>query len=265
MNMISFSKGRAWLKRTALSLFYFGWNHYCPICKMSFREWLDCGLVLRRKGKCPQCSSAERHRLIYLYLKNKTNFFRSSLKVLHVAPEPCFLRIFKKMKNLEYQTADLESPYADLKIDITDMSRIPDNTYDVVLCFHVLEHIPEDLKAIREMNRVLKPDGWAILQVPIKKGTKTFEDPSVLSPAMRRKLFGQEDHVRVYGDDYKDRLESSGFITKLEPFARHLGETKIKQYGVPASEDIFHCFKRGCVKIQKSDKLIPTDRKSNVR
>ena len=237
------SKWRSRMKQVLMLLLYWGWRHRCPICGGNFREWLNCGLEHRRKGKCPRCSSVERHRLIILYLKNKTDFFKSPLKVLHVAPEFCFVKMFKNAKNLEYQTADLNSLYADIHVDITNMAIIPDNSYDVVLCSHVLEHIQEDLKAMREIRRILKPNGWAILQVPIRKGTKTFEDPSVISSEMRRKLFGQEDHVRMYGDDYKNRLESAGFKVMIDSYAAVLGEAQAKKFGLDLSEDICFCTK----------------------
>ncbi len=160
--------------------YYFGTKFRCPICGCRFRKMLSFGTNLRPNAKCPSCFSLERHRLLWLFLKEKTNFFSDQLKILHFAPELVFDNIFKSMPNLDYITADISSEIAMVKMDIT---RIPQqkNTYDVILCFHVLEHIVDDRKAIRELCRVLKPGGWAILQVPII-GDKTFEDRSVVLP-----------------------------------------------------------------------------------
>src|SRR5690606_37351978 len=116
-------------------------------------------------------------RLMWLYLKEKTNFFTDRLKVLHIAPEHCFIDRFEKMKNLDYITADIESPLAKVKMDIHDIP-FEENTFDVVFCNHVMEHVDSDLRAMQEIYRVMKPGGWAIIQSPIDLSLeKTFEDP----------------------------------------------------------------------------------------
>jgi len=192
-------------------------------------------------AQCPRCLSLERHRLIWLYLKNKTNLFTDQLRVLHFAPERVFNKIFRKMKNIDYVSADLSSKIAMKKMDITDIQE-SDNAYDVILCSHVLEHIVDDHKAMSELYRVLKPGGWAILQVPILC-ERTFEDASVVLPKDRERLFGQHDHVRKYGKDYRDRLEASGFKVKVDAYVKSLGEKKIEKYGLRRNQDIYFCTK----------------------
>jgi SAM-dependent methyltransferase len=141
------------------SLFYWGDNFICPICNGHFRKFLTYGLSPRPNALCPRCGSLERHRLIWLYLAEKTNFFTARLKVHHFAPERCFQGRFKSMSNLDYITADLNSPFADRKIDITAIP-FEDETFDCVLCSHVLEHVPDDRKAMREIYRILKRGVW---------------------------------------------------------------------------------------------------------
>jgi SAM-dependent methyltransferase len=145
-----------------------------------------------------------------LYLREKTGFFTDSLKVLHFAPEQPFLKKFKSLKNLDYTTADLDSPIADLHLDVTKID-LPDNTYDVVICNHVLEHVDNVDNAFSEIKRILKPGGWAILMVPINPNVDTFEDPTITDPKERQRLFGQYDHVRQFGRDYAEVLSKAGF------------------------------------------------------
>lgn len=195
------------------SLRYTGLRFKCSVCGGHFRVFLPAGLTRRSHARCPRCGSVERHRLIWMYLQERTDFYSSKLRVLHFAPEYCFQRVFKSLSNLDYISADLYDSSAMIKIDITDI-KFRDNTFDCILCSHVLEHILDDNKAIRELYRVLKPNGWAIIQVPIMR-EKTFEDPTIQTTKDRLKYFGQEDHVRVYGLDYKDRLENTGFKVRL--------------------------------------------------
>ena len=146
------------------SVFYHGSNFYCPCCKGHFRKFLPYGRINPRYNVlCPGCFSLERHRLIWLYLENKTNLFSDKLRLLHFAPEQCFISQFKSMNNLDYVTADIESPLAMMKMDITDIP-FEDNSFDVILCNHLLEHVEDDRKAMREMYRVLRNNGWAIIQ-----------------------------------------------------------------------------------------------------
>jgi len=145
------------------------------------------------------------------------------------------------MPNLDYISVDLESPIAMLKMDVTDL-QFPDDCFNCTICYHVLEHVSDDKKAMAEIFRVLKPGGWAILQVPILRD-KTFEDPSVKTPKDREKIFGQHDHVRAYGLDYKHRLKSAGFSVKVDDYVTQLGDDAIGRYGLMKNEDIYFCSK----------------------
>ncbi|MGL5080475.1 MAG: class I SAM-dependent methyltransferase [Microcoleaceae cyanobacterium] len=231
------------LKYVIRGLQHTGNSVICPCCEGQFNQFLPAGVDGRINSECPRCVSRERHRLIWLYLQNRTNFFRDRLKVLHIAPELLFQKKFSQMSNLDYVSADLESPLAMVKMDIT---QIPDgdNTFDVILCNHVLEHIPDDHKAMQELHRVLKPRGWAILQVPIDLNrTTTFEDPTVTSPEERERLFGQKDHLRWYGQDYQDKLTAAGFIVKVDDYVKTLDAETIQKYGLRTDHDIYFCTK----------------------
>lgn len=130
-----------------------------------------------------------------------------------------------------------------IKMDITDIN-LHDNQFDCIICYHVLEHILDDEKAMRELFRVLKPGGWAILQQPVDPTRdKTFEDPNIVLPEERERVFGQKDHVRIYGQDYKDRLERTGFTVKLDNYTGELGDNIIKKYGLMKDETICFCTK----------------------
>lgn len=217
----------------------------CPCCNHTFNQFLPAkpGQKIVENEKCPRCDSFRRQRVMWLYLKNKTNLFSEKLKVLHIAPEYCFQKNLKNMSNLHYFSADLSSPLAQIKMDITNIP-YEDNCFDVILCSHVLEHIPDDHQAMKELLRVLKTSGWAILQVPIdSKRDITFEDSSIVSPEERERLFWQFDHVRLYGLDYKDRLEKAGFTVKVDGYAKELGDEAIKKYGLKKKENIYYCTK----------------------
>jgi len=191
--------------------FYHGNKVDCPICGGHFRKFLPYGRGKAGNNRlCPQCLSLERHRLLWLYLTEKTDFFTAPLKVLHFAPEQSFLERFQALKNLDYTTADLDSPIADLHLDVTAIGQ-PSDTYDVVICNHVLEHVSDANKAFAEIKRIMKPGGWAILLVPINPNVDTFEDPSITDPKERERLFGQYDHVRQFGRDYAEVLRKAGF------------------------------------------------------
>ncbi len=201
----------SYVARPFLRLFYFGNKMRCPVCGKHFRRFMPYGYGEAKENRlCPGCLSLERHRLLWLFLKQKTDFFSAPLRVLHFAPEQPFLKRFKALKNLEYITADLDSPIADKKLDVTAMD-LPDNSFDVILCNHVLEHVNDIDKAFSEILRVLKPGGWAILMVPINPDGDTLDDPSVTDSKERERLFGQYDHVRYFGRDYAKILENAGF------------------------------------------------------
>lgn len=221
----------------ALGIFYAGNRVECPICKSHYRQFLPYGRINPRPNAlCAGCLSLERHRLIWLYLQQKTNFFQTKLKVLHIAPEHCFMKPFEAQHGEGYITADIESPLAKVKMDI---HQIPfgENHFDVVLCNHVLEHVQDDIKAMSEIRRVLKPDGWAILQVPFFSPIPdvTFEDNSITDPRERERVFGQDDHVRLFGKDYPKRIERAGMKTEESNFATTVSE----RFGVQNKEVLY--------------------------
>lgn len=225
------------------ALWHQGNDVYCPCCKGQFRKFLPFGTNSRPDALCPSCLSLERHRLVWLFLTHKTNLFSASLKVLHIAPEFIFQKHFVSMPNLQYLSADLEPDEVMVKMDITNI-QYPDASFDVILCNHVLEHIPTDQTAMKELFRVLKPGGWVILQVPLDSTLEqTLEGTPELSPQEREQWFGHHDHVRMYGRDYKTKLELVGFQVAVEGYARELGLESIKKFGLMADEDIYYCTK----------------------
>lgn len=223
-----------------IALFYRGQAVLCPVCNSSFRKFLPYGRKSRENALCPNCLALERHRLIWLYLQRKTNFFTADHKMLHIAPELCFMDQFEKLPTLDYITGDIESPLAKVKMDIHDIP-FEENTFDVIFCNHVLEHVESDHKAMTEMLRVLKPGGWAILQVPFFYPLKdvTYEDKNITSPQDREKAFGQDDHVRMYGKDYGQRLANAGFDVLEDDFVMKLPSEEVQRYALPPQEIIF--------------------------
>lgn len=219
--------------------FYRGNNYECPVCGGKFRKMLPYGNKGDDNRLCPKCLSLERHRLMWLFFKSKTDLFTGNLKLLHVAPEQPFLKYFKNLENLDYVTGDLFSPIADVKMDIMDMP-FEDDQFDAVICNHVLEHVESDIKAMKEILRVLKPGGWAIMQVPINYNNKeTIEDLSITDPKKREQVFGQYDHVRWHGLDYADRLRSVGFEVDENHFVDDFTEAEKERYRLPEKEIIF--------------------------
>ncbi len=238
--LIRFSYVFRWL----ILPFYLGKKYECPVCGGHFRKMLPYGNKGEDNRLCPRCLSLERHRLMWLFLKSETNLFTNNLKLLYVAPEQPFLPHLKKLKNLDFTTGDLYSPIADVKIDVMDMP-FENNHFDVVICNHVLEHVISDIKAMKEMLRVLKPGGWAILQVPINYNNKeTIEDQSITDPRERERLFGQYDHVRWHGLDYAARLRSVGFEVKENHFLETFSDEEKDKYRLPEREIIFVASKK---------------------
>jgi SAM-dependent methyltransferase len=215
------------------------WKCYCPICDRYDVAFEPFGLVPRQNAKCPSCGSLERHRLVWSFLRTRTDLFDGRPKrMLHVAPEPSLRPRLAAIPNVDYVTADLNSPDVSVRLDITDMPGVESRTMDVVFCSHVLEHVSDDRKAMREFARVLKPSGWAVLVVPITS-RQTFGDPSVTDPKERERLYGQFDHVRRYGPDFADRLRESGLDVRVYTADDVLGEVR-ERYAVAAKEGPIH-------------------------
>ncbi len=225
--------------RPIIALFLKGKKYTDPIDGRSFRKFLPYGYENPRENVLsPSTLSLERHRLLWLYLQNETDFFSKPTKLLHFAPEQAFYKRFKQLKNIDYTTTDLNSPLADVKADICDLP-FKDNSFDVILCNHVLEHIPDDTKAMTELYRVLKPGGWGIFQIPQDLDRdKTFEDDSITDKKERTKIFGQYDHVRIYGRDYFNKLRSVGFHVEEVEYASQLNSETVEKYRLAKREII---------------------------
>jgi SAM-dependent methyltransferase len=239
---------------------YKGKDYYCPFCKHSFSKMLPDGFDLpvikekqiigsgrRENCTCPRCFSKDRDRLIYLYLENKTDIFEGHpYKLLHIAPEAWMKELFQSLPHIDYtngvkEIASMGYYYDRMtrEIDITNIE-MKDNLYDIIICNHVLEHVTDDIQAMKELFRVLKPGGWAILQVPFSPILeKSYEDYDIISKEGREKYFGQFDHVRIYGQDYFNRLESVGFkVEKHHPLKDKWNIPNIEKYALNNKEEL---------------------------
>lgn len=244
-----------WAVRRAMYPFYWGNNVGCVMCGRRSRRFLPVGFdypVLAEKNviggkkrleaKCPYCGCDDRERLVFLMLK-KWGVFQSSARILHVAPERQLQRHLENTPGLSYVTGDIESPFVDQKIDLTQCP-FDSEYFDVVICNHVLEHIPNDRKAIAEIYRILKKGGWAILQVPISTSlSSTYEDAAIISAAQRARIFGQEDHVRIYASDYPGRLAAAGFDVNVQNVRELFSEEEIQTHRLISDEKVFHAKK----------------------
>ena len=230
--------------RPFVAFFLRGNTYTDPIDGKSYRRFLPYGYAkVRENVLAPGTLSLERHRLFWLYLKNETTFFSAPLRVLHFAPEQAFVQKFKKQKNLTYTTTDLNSPIADVKADICDLP-FKDNSFDFIICNHVLEHIPDDTKAMQELYRVLAPSGTAIMQVPYDaKREITFEDNNITDQSERTRIFGQYDHLRVYGMDYFKKLSSIGFDVNALDYTSGISSDDIERYRLCKGELLPVCKK----------------------
>lgn len=245
------------LSREYMKWKYRGKRLECPICGHSFEHFLPggfdfpvlkdldvIGAGFREEVRCPHCDSNDRERLVYLFLRSRAQLYTNGGSIFHVAPEKSLQRFLKKIPRINHISVDINSPHADQVMDIRKIE-YPDETFDVVICNHVLEHIPEDDIAMKELFRVLKHQGFAIIQVPIARGIeKTIEDPSVTEPRERERLFGQYDHVRIYSDkDYIHRLEDAGFWVERVPVNDIADASEIQKFSLNPREVLYFCRK----------------------
>jgi hypothetical protein len=212
-----------------------GEGRECPCCGGHFKR------MSRRRlagwgGICPRCRSHRRHRAIALMLAHGD---LPGQRLLHFAPESLFDPVFARLPQIERVTADLYAP-ADLQLDITDMD-LPDGSFDLILCSHVLEHVPDDRAAMSELRRVLADGGLALVLTPYRPDRPTYEDPLITSPLDRMVAFGQQDHVRIYGNDLADRLRAAGFdVEDLTP-AELFDESVVRRCELDPDEHLFLC------------------------
>lgn len=251
--MLSFRKSRSrvftWLLEAALAiraLAFVGRRHTCPCCGWRLRTFTHGGASVRSRpnGYCPRCNAKARHRRDWLFLESKTNLFTDRIKLLHVSPKYALSRRLVRMKNLEYVALDLEH-----RLNTTvraDLSAMPlrSDTFDAIICIHVLEHVDDDRRAMLEIFRVLKPGGWALISVPIRLDEKTYEDATITTPAARKVAFGETSHVRFYGHDLVDRLKATGFDVTMDA-AADLDAEVVAKYGLLLDENVFFCIKPG--------------------
>ncbi len=234
-----------WVK-PIISFYLKGDRYTDPIDGKSYRKFLPYGYGKQRENALsPSTLSLERHRLMWLFLRDETDFFTSKQKqkVLHIAPEQCFLDIFRNQNNLDYTTSDIKSPIADVKADICNLP-FENNCYDIIFCNHVLEHIADDTRAMQELFRVLKPGGMGIFQIPQDLSRKkTFEDNTIVDKKERAKIFGQYDHVRIYGLDYFKKLRAIGFKVEEIDYTKKMEQKEIKRFCLMKNEILPVCYK----------------------
>lgn len=236
---------KAWyLARPMVRALFGGRSRYCCICNSRVRLFLAHGPGSRQRKDimCPVCLAHSRHRLVWYYLATHTTLLKNGLtKLLHFAPEAALTNKFKDQPGLEYLSADLDSSHAMVKMDITQLA-CPDDCFDIIYCSHVLEHVFEDRRAMKELFRVLRPGGRALIQVPFSlRGT--LEDRSVTDPAERERLYWQRDHVRLYGPDIEHRLAEAGFEVEKLFGADLLSPDRCEELGIDNSEPLFVCTK----------------------
>ena len=226
------------ITQLAKQILHIGSAYFCPICERTARRFQASNIEgkYRQNARCPWCHSLERHRLVWLVMHD---LVRPGQRMLHFAPEKCIETRLRRKVGPSYVTADLFAP-ADLRLDLMNIEQ-PDSTYDLVYCSHVLEHVEDDIQAMREMRRILKPDGLAIIMVPINVES-TWGDASITDPAERHRLFGQTDHFRLYGPDVVDRLAAAGFGVKAVKPADILSPDDIERMRITdKAGDVYLC------------------------
>jgi predicted SAM-dependent methyltransferase len=231
------------------AVLFIGRKYICPCCGWHLRAftWGGTSLRIRPLGYCPHCNSKARQRRLWLFLEENSSLSVDHLRLLHIAPNHCFSRRFMRMSNLEYVQGEYrDRPYENLrhqspKMDLTALP-FNSNSFDAIICQHVLEHIQPDREVMKELFRVLRPGGWATISSPIRWDQKTFEDPTIIDPKERQRAFGERIHVRIYGHDLKDRLEEAGFNVQVD-FGKDIERITREKYGLRDDEDLFYCTK----------------------
>ncbi len=229
--------------------------NYCPICDSSnrFSPASSAGVRTRQRAVCSNCGSLERHRLTWLFVDRYIGMDKIKNKsMLHVAPESSLRAKFSGLLRDKYLSADMYEKDVDVKMDITNI-KYPNSSFDFVMANHVLEHVSNDIRAMKELNRVQKRGGWSILLAPIANQEKTYEDSTIKTKKGRLKAFGQEDHVRKYGRDYEDRLRKAGY--KVEKYSlndiakkseiKKMSLAEIGDLGDFTQSEIYFCTKDG--------------------
>lgn len=216
----------------SISWVYWGSKYEDPIDGRKYRKMLPYGRVRTRlNALAPSTLSLERHRALWVYMQENTTFFTESARMLHLAPEYCYIKRFRKLSNIEYVSGDLDSPWADYHFDVHEIP-LEDSSFDILMANHLMEHVDDDRKVLKEFYRVMKSGGWGILQVPIDwNNAETEEDRSVTNPLERERLYWQSDHLRLYGyKDYPKRLADAGFEVEVVDMMKQLGEERYERY-----------------------------------
>ena len=232
------------MKLFARGLLFLGRRFVCPCCGWHVRAFVAGGVTLRTRelSYCPRCGAKARHRRIWLFLRARTNLFSDRISLFEISPKYAFARRFDAMANVDFVGADLvRRPRTDLRMDLR-AAPIRDGVFDALLCVHVLEDIGDDTAAMAELHRILRPGGWALVSVPTDLDNPTIEDPTITDPKERKRRFGEEAHVRVYGHDIVKRLEAAGFDVEVDLAADVPTRTQAR-YGLRADENLFFCRK----------------------
>lgn len=244
---------------------YWGFQYSCPLCNKNFRKFVPnnkrtggqmtiekykiVAMGTRANYACPRCGSTDKERLVWLYLTREMKISSRHLKILHAAPEIKTRKILSSLPNIEYISGDKfegDTRYSDGRYSgamYLDVTKIPfqNDKFDLIICNHVLEHVPDDRRAVKEMYRVLKPGGRAILQVPVSyQLERTIENKNIVDPTEREKAFGQKDHVRVYSEaDYISKLNEAGFKIRPVEQKEFLRPEEIENAGLSRREKVY--------------------------
>lgn len=244
-NLLPLDKQKLWLSNKKVSDNNSNNKKVCPVCKNELMLYLPYGEYMRYNAQCPYCDSLERHRAYWMYWEKLNLFEGKRIRLLHFAPEKCFLNEIKKMEFIDYYPVDLNAGFYGIreKVDITDIP-YKDHMFDLIICNHVLEHIPNEVKALSELYRVLKIDGTAFLTVPVcDHAEMTLEKEEYNTPELRREFYGNPDHVRMYGKDFKTRLEHAGFIVNRILMNEEYAKEELDRYGLYKNEAMYECRK----------------------